>query len=240
MVDCDVILTNLARKAKEGDDKAFDKIIKILEPDLKKMSNKFYIAGSDDQDVLQECRIGVWKAIKDFDNGAGMSFRNFAVSLCVKRHLITAMSHANTQKFKIQNTAISLSAPASQSDEEGVQTQADFIPDPNSDLLENYIIQEEFNTNLSMITENLTGLEFSIFGQYAFNSSYKDIASALDVKPKTVDNALMRIRKKSSLVYLTYCASHDIINFSSPATSFSYSHFIGSTVGIGSMVVNRV
>jgi RNA polymerase sporulation-specific sigma factor len=126
MQNQDLILTQLARKAKENDEEAFNEILRILDPEIKKISNKYYIVGSDEQDVIQECRIGIWKSIKDFDEEGGMSFKNFSLNLCVKRHLITAMSHANTQKFKLQNEAISLSAPVSQSDDDGIQTYADY------------------------------------------------------------------------------------------------------------------
>jgi RNA polymerase sporulation-specific sigma factor len=232
MIDIDLRLKQLVRKAKEGDDKAFDKIIKILEPDLKKITSKYYIIGSDDQDVLQECRIGVWKAIKDYDEEGGMTFKNFSVNLCVKRHLITAMSHANTQKFKLQNEAVSLSAPVSKSEDDGVQTYADFIPDHNSDLLQQYIVQEEFSVNLNMISDKLTDLECSIFEQYAFNSSYKDIASALNVKPKTVDNALMRIRKKSQEAYQYYLKTHSVIGYATSGLIDSF-HYRETSYGVG-------
>jgi len=212
MVETDQILHALVVKAKNGDQRSFDQILEILDSDIKKLAHKYYIVGSDENDVIQECRIGVWKAVKDFDDSMGMTFKNFSLSLCCKRHLITAMSHANTQKFKLQNEAVSLSAPVSQNEEDGVQTYADYIPDHNSDLLENFIIQEEFDTNLELISDKLTKLEMSIFTQYAFNSSYKDIAKALDVKPKTVDNALMRIRKKSNETYQVYLSTHSQIN----------------------------
>lgn len=198
MQDQDILLLHLVRKAKLGDDKAFNDILKILEPDIKKIATKYYIVGSDDQDVIQECRIGVWKAMKDFSESGGMTFRNFSLSLCCKRHLITAMSHANTQKFKLQNEAVSLSAPVSQHEDDGMQTYADYIPDPHSDMATNYIEREEFENNISIVTSKLTKLEMSIFSQYTYDSSYKDIATALNVKPKTVDNALMRIRKKAN------------------------------------------
>jgi RNA polymerase sporulation-specific sigma factor len=212
MVETDLILHALVVKAKNGDQRSFDQILTILDPDIKKLAHKYYIVGSDENDVIQECRIGVWKAVKDFDDSMGMTFKNFSLSLCCKRHLITAMSHANTQKFKLQNEAVSLSAPVSLNEEDGIQTYADYIPDQNSDLLENYIIQEEFETNLGLISDKLTKLEMSIFTQYAYNSSYKDIAKALDVKPKTVDNALMRIRKKSAESYQIYLTSFSQIN----------------------------
>lgn len=210
MIEQEQLLLNLVRKAKEGDDKSFDKIIKILDQDLKKIASKFFIVGSDDQDVLQECKIGVWKAIKDFDESAGMSFKNFSLSLCCKRHLITAMSHANTLKYKLHNESVSLSSPTSQHVDDITLTYADVIEDPNSNLLDNYIEMEEFDENISLIKGKLTKLELSIFNQYAYNSSYKDIAEALDVKPKTVDNALMRIRKKSAESYKVYSESQMI------------------------------
>lgn len=197
------------------------------------MAKNYYIVGSDDQDVVQECRIGVWKAIKDFDENGGMNFRNFSLNLCCKRHLITAISHANTQKFKLQNEAVSLSAPISHDSDEGVQTYADYIEDPQSDLMDSYIAQEEFEANLDLVADKLTRLEFSIFGQYAYNSSYKDIADALNVKPKTVDNALMRIRKKASEAYKQYTESFKTVGVCS-IRSVNEEQIISNFVGIGS------
>lgn len=237
MIDIDLRLKQLVRIAKEGDEKAFDKIIKILEPDIKKIASKYYIIGGDGEDVLQECRIGVWKAIKDYDEEGGMTFKNFSVNLCVKRHLITAMSHANTQKFKLQNEAVSLSAPKSNSEESGVLTYADTIEDKDGDILQQYIIQEEFNVNLGMISDKLTDLECSIFEQYAFNSSYKDIASALNVKPKTVDNALMRIRKKSQEAYQYYLKTHSVIGYATSGLIDSFHYKESSYVGFGTQFV---
>jgi RNA polymerase sporulation-specific sigma factor len=233
MQEYDLILNHLVKKAKAGNEQAFNEILKILDPEIKKIAHKFYIVGSDEQDVIQECRIGVNKAVKDFDEQGGMTFKNFCMSLCCKRHLITAMSHANTQKFRLQNKAVSLSAPVSQNEEDGIQTYADYIPDPNSDLLAQYILREEFETNLDMISEKLTKLEMSIFEQYSINSSYKHIADNLQVKPKTVDNALMRIRKKSNETYQTYLATHSIINYGI-STSISTSSIVEMCiVGLG-------
>jgi RNA polymerase sporulation-specific sigma factor len=210
MFDPEYIILELVKKAKLGDEKAYDDILKILEKDLKKLSKKFYIVGSDDQDVLQECRIGVWKAIKDFSTEGGMSFKNFAINMCCKRHLKTAITHANTQKFRHQNEAVSLSSPVN-SDDDNCQSYEDYIQDYSSDLEYNYIVKEEFQTNLAIAKNKFTKLELSIFGQFAFNTSYKDIASALDIKAKSVDNTLLRVRKKSSEIYKYYLETHSVI-----------------------------
>lgn len=238
MQEQDAILNLLVARAKTGDNDAFNKIIKILEPEFKKNAHKFYINGSDGEDVIQESRIGVWKAIKDFDENGGMTFKNFSLNLCCKRHLITAMSHANTQKFRLQNEAVSLSAPSSQGDDEN-QTYADFIPDTQYDLEKEYIMQEEFEENLNLVSNKLTKLELSIFGQYAFNSSYKDIASALSVKPKTVDNALMRIRKKSNEAYQVYLKTHAFINLGiqTAYNTIDENKNINECIGIGTFAM---
>ncbi len=237
MLDNETFLLYLVRKAKEGDELAFEHIVKILDSDIHKLAKNYYIVGSDDQDVIQECRIGIWKAIKDFDENGGMNFKNFSLNLCCKRHLITAISHANTQKFRLQNEAVSLSAPVSHDGDDGVQTYADYIVDPDSDLTENYISQEEFSSNLELVSNKLTKLEYSIFGQYAFSSSYKDIAKALGVKPKTVDNALMRIRKKANDAYKFYEDTHSSVGiYTSEQLSIFYEEQnTKSFVGIGTV-----
>jgi RNA polymerase sporulation-specific sigma factor len=236
MVDQDVILSQLVVKAKEGNEEAFKDIIKILDQDLRKIAKKYYIVGSDDQDVLQECRIGVWKAVRDFNEEGGSSFKNFALNLCCKRHLATAISHANTQKFKLQNEAVSLSAPVSNSEDDGVQSYADYIPDPLNDLEYNYIVKEEFETNLELAKSKFTKLEFSIFGQFAFNSSYKEIATALNIKPKSVDNTLLRVRKKSAEVYRFYAETHAVIGINSSAIGVCTGNLIDEIIDVKSLL----
>lgn len=183
----------LVQKVKDGDIESFDKIYDILEIDLKKMSSQYYISGSDKSDILQECRIGLWKAIKDYNFEAGMSFKNFAVNVCCKRHLITSVSHANRKKFQVHNTADSIDTPTGDDD----SNIGDFIPDKNANISEILISIESYNSIKQVLFSKLTELEKSIISEYLKSSSYKEIAKNLNVKTKTVDNALMRIRKKA-------------------------------------------
>ncbi len=197
-------LLGLVRKAKKGDQRAFDKILKELEPDIKKKINRFYIRGGESADVLQEARIGLWKAIEDFNEDGGMAFRYFAVNLCVPRRLITQISSANRNKFKLQNDAISLATPVRTEVEDSEQSLADFIQDENSDMLSEILIKEQFEELSHLLNTRLTPLEKSVFEKYAEEDSYKDIARSLSQTPKAVDNALMRIRKKAREVLLSY------------------------------------
>lgn len=190
-------LIKLVRQAKLGNERAFDKILKELESDMKKKINRFYIRGGESADVLQEARIGLWKAIEDFNEDGGMAFRYFAVNLCVPRRLITQISSANRNKFKLQNDAISLSTPVRTEVEDSEQSLADFIQDDESNMLDYILIKEEFEELSRVLNTRLTPLERSVFEKRAEEDSYKDIAKALGQTPKAVDNALMRIRKKA-------------------------------------------
>ncbi len=191
----------LVNSAKGGDDRAFDKILSELEPELKKISKRYFISGSDPQDVLQEGRIGVWKAVMDFDDSKDMSFKNFALNLCVKRHVITAVAAANRKKFDLHNNAASLDTAVWTGEDDSEQSLSDFIADTEVPLIDRLIQNEEYEEISSKVMKRLTPLERAIFQEYSKEESYKDIADEIKVKPKAVDNALMRIRKKSSEVY---------------------------------------
>ena len=194
----------LLNSAKGGDDRAFDKILLELEPELKKIAKRYFISGSDPQDGLQEGRIGVWKAVMDFDENKDMSFKNFALNLCVKRHVITAVAAANRKKFDLHNNAASLDTAVWTGEEDSEQSLADFIADTEMPLIDRLVQSEEYEENSEKVTKRLTPLERAIFTEYSCDESYKDIAVALDIKPKAVDNALMRIRKKANDVWTQY------------------------------------
>ena len=197
-------LLTWVNKAKKGDQHAFTQILNDLEPDLRNLASRYYISGSDHQDVLQECRLGVVKAVADFSEQGGMSFRNFAVALCCRRHVITAMAAANRKKFSTLNTAVSLDEPIGASDDDANQTLGDFIQDKSGSVLDRLVIEEEIDENMSRLTARLTKLESNILAEYSCDESYKEIADKLDTKPKTVDNGLMRIRKKGAEEYSKY------------------------------------
>jgi RNA polymerase sporulation-specific sigma factor len=175
-----------------------------LEPELKKIAKRYYISGSDPQDVLQEGRIGVWKAVQDFDENKDTTFKNFALNLVVKRHVITAVAAANRKKFDLHNNAASLDTAVWTGEDDSEQSLGDFIADTETPLLDQMLQREEYEENSTKVTKRLTPLERAIFLEYSCEESYKDIAEALDIKPKAVDNALMRIRKKANDVWTQY------------------------------------
>ena len=212
-------IVNIVRKAKKGNQKAFNQLLKMVEPDLKKIASHFFILGGDRDDVLQELRLGVLKAVNSYDPTKDTTFKNFCVNLVCKRHLATAISSAKRMKNSILNESVSLDAPIILGDDGNLQTLADFIPDrlnpfdesPETNLIQDIIIREEYEQTSKLLIDKLTPLEEDIFVEYGFNSSYKEISNSLQVPPKCVDNALTRIRKKASEVYIQYSLQESIL-----------------------------
>ncbi len=70
---------------------------------MRAKSRSYFLVGGDEQDVIQEGMIGLFKAIRDYDAGQQMSFRGFA-ELCVTRQMITAVKSATRYKHGPLNT----------------------------------------------------------------------------------------------------------------------------------------
>lgn len=205
-------IVDIVRKAKRGESKSFNYLLKMVEPDLKKICNHYFIVGADREDVMQELRLGVYKAVNSYDPTKDTTFKNFCVNLVCKRHLATAIASAKRMKNSVLNDSISLDAPIILGDDGNLQTLADFIPEkqnpydesPECDLVLDIIGREEYELTSKKLIDKLTPLESEIFNEYGMNSSYKEISNSLNVPPKCVDNALTRIRKKANEVYTQY------------------------------------
>jgi RNA polymerase sporulation-specific sigma factor len=184
----------------------------MVEPDLKKIAPHFFIVGGDREDVMQELRLGVFKAVNSYDCTKDTTFKNFCVNLVCKRHLATAIASAKRMKNSALNDSISLDAPFILNDDGNFHSLGDYIPDkknpydesPEVNLVEDIIVKEELEINSTMLLNKLTSLEAEIFVEYGQNSSYKEISQSLQVPAKCVDNALTRIRKKASEVYIQF------------------------------------
>ncbi len=192
-------ILSLVQKAKNGDDAAFSSLLEIMEPQIKCQCKKFYLPGGDDEDILQEARIGLYKAIQDYsDDSFDTNFENFALRICIRRRLITIISSAQRGKAEPLNKSYSLDTPiiSNQNDAFG-QTIGDLVIDEKAEPSKQLIDQERFALIKNTLYAKLTDLEAKVLQEYELESSYKEIAEALDISEKCVDNSLMRIRKKA-------------------------------------------
>ncbi len=160
-------------------------------------SRFFYIKGLDNDDVVQEGMVGLYKAIRDYKEQREASFRGFA-HLCVHRQLVSAIKTANRQKHMPLNNSTSINKTLKYSNDDGGRgrTLLDILPNQKNDPEVNYVNRELVDNVVDKLDNMLTKLEWDVFNRYVAGKSYKEIAAEINTNVKTVDNALQRSRRK--------------------------------------------
>lgn len=185
---------NLVIKASAGDKLALEYLISKYKNFVKAKAKSYFLIGADKEDIIQEGMIGLYKAIRDFDETKTNSFKCFA-DICITRQIITAIKTATRQKHIPLNSYISLNKPIY--DEESDRTLLDIITTGMITNPEDLIIsQEELKNIESKINELLSDLEQQVLELYLNGKSYQYIADNLDRDVKSIDNALQRVKRK--------------------------------------------
>ena len=185
----------LVIKARNGDSVAMDALIRRYTGFVRLKASSYFLAGGDNDDLLQEGLIGLYKAVRDFRADKETSFRSFA-ELCVTRQIITAIKTATRFKHSPLNSYVSFSqAPAGQ--EEGACTLGDALPGPGiDDPAICFISTEELQSLVFTLGTGLSTLEADALRLYLEGESYESMAELLGCDTKTIDNALQRVKRK--------------------------------------------
>ncbi len=191
------ILTDeeLVKMAQEGSATAEEFLITKYKELAKKKSSAYFIIGGDNEDVIQEGMIGIFKAIREFREDKNASFRTFA-EICVNRQIISAIRKANLRKHQILNESVSLSQEGSYGYEDDEKTLEDRLPAKDDDPESLMLMKEVVEFLKADSGEIFSPLEKKIWGKMLQGKGYREIASELHRSSKTVDNAIQRIKKK--------------------------------------------
>ena len=184
----------LATEALAGDERALYEILHRYRPHVRSKARTYFLAGADREDVIQEGMIGLYKAIRDFDNEKQPSFRGFA-ELCVTRQIISAIKSATRHKHAPLNSYVSLQGKATQ-DEDCEQHFGDRVATTDPDPIERVISSADLQRLREYCQEVLSDLEVQVLALYVEGRSYSEIAEELGRHVKAVDNAIQRIKKK--------------------------------------------
>lgn len=183
-------LLKIILNCKEKDEDSFHVLAKHYLPLIKKISSRYFIKGSDQQDLIQEGLIGLYKAVKIYDPKKGSSFRSIAM-LCIRRNILQAIRSDNAKKQLIHHNSSYLYDEILED-----KPLIDLIPNKSANPVVE-IIKKETSCELQRyVTLKFSLLEKKVFERYRNGKTYKEIASELGVSIKTVDNAINRIRKK--------------------------------------------
>ena len=171
-------------------EEAFDYLLEKYEPLLKRIASSFVLKyqnrNIEYDDILQQCRITLFNAVKQYDIDKEVLFYSYLLSSINKSVLKYIRSNRyknNDYKYKdIQ-------------DINSVDVSSGYDP------LHNYI-DYEYEQEIIAFKNSLNILEASVFELRYNGFSYKDIAILLDISIKKVDNILVKLRKKLEKYFL--------------------------------------
>ncbi len=184
----------LVKIAQSGDDEALEAILSRYKNLVYAKSKPYFLAGADDDDIIQEGFIGLYKAVKDFDADRFPFFKVFA-GVCVTRHIITAVKAASRKKHQPLNSYVSLDKNTYDEDSDTTLLDViafDELQDPEAILID----RERVDGMEYKINKVLSKLETEVLVCYLEGMSYSEIAAKLGKDTKAVDNAIQRIKKK--------------------------------------------
>ncbi len=184
--------------AQERNDDAMTYLMEKYKGLVRQKVRPLFLIGGDKDDLVQEGMIGLYKAICDYSPDKEASFRTFA-ELCISRQIYTAIKKSNRMKNQPLNSYISIYAPAFS--DESDMSGGDFMIDQEikAEQLnpEEIIIDRE---NASTIQRNLfsylSKMETDVLKLYLKGMTYQEIAAYMRKSPKSIDNALQRIKSK--------------------------------------------
>lgn len=183
----------LALRAQNGDRLAEEALLSRYKDFVRSKMHLFFIAGADSEDVMQEGMIGLFKAVRGYEASRNASFKTFA-TICVNRQIITAIKAAMRNKHTPLNSSVSLDVPAKDNEDNIAMESILASPaDSPEDLL---LVRDMIDAIIINTPQFLSKFEQKVWSLYLSGKNYTAIAVELGKPPKSIDNAIQRIRKK--------------------------------------------
>lgn len=175
-----------------GQTEVMDYLMEKYKNLVRKRANALYLIGGETEDLIQEGMIGLFKAVQDYRPDKDVSFYYFA-ELCINRQMYTAVEASQRKKHTPLNSYISLNT--GQEGGEGVYLETgEHLRTLDPEAL--FISQENVRQLLKQANERLSRMERQVLALYLEGMNYHQIAERMGKTPKSVDNALQRIRGK--------------------------------------------
>ncbi len=188
----------LIEKLRAGESEITDFIMNKYKTLVRKKAKEMFLLGGENEDLIQEGMIGLFKAIRDYETSKEISFEKFA-NLCVSRQMYTAIEASRRKKHFPLNFYISLYEDQEYIGEEKKVPLIDTIEPVQENNPEAIYFGKAFTERFSkQLKKSLSPLENSVLELHFVGMDYQKIAKILGKSPKTIDNALQRIKKKAT------------------------------------------
>ena len=181
----------LCALAAAGDRQAEEVLVTRYNRLVRTCARPFFLAGGDSEDLTQEGMVGLITAVREYDAGKEASFRTFA-EVCIRNRLYSVLRASARDKQQPLNQSLSLDD--SHFDSNPLTSGTSNLAQRNP---EDFLIDREHTAALlSGVRKQLSEFEAKILGFYLDGLSCREIAKAVNKPPKSVDNAVQRIRRK--------------------------------------------
>lgn len=181
----------LCALAVQGDREAEELLVTRYHRVVRTCARPFFLAGGDSEDLTQEGMFGLIKAVREFDGSKEASFRTFA-EICIRNRLYSVLRASVREKHQALNQSVSLDTPDFDGNSYTSGTSHLAQRDPEDHLID----REHTAALLSGVRKQLSEFEAKILGYYLDGLSCREIAETVGKPPKSVDNAVQRIRRK--------------------------------------------
>ena len=152
---------------------------------VRSIARPYFLAGGDNEDLLQEGMVGLIKAMREYDPHQAASFCTFA-EVCIRRRLYSVLKSASSGKHQPLNQAIPLNPSFFDVSLAFAQVDPEVL-----------LIDREKTAGLLEYTcKQLSAFEAEILGYYLDGFTCREIAETVGKPPKSVENAVQRIRRK--------------------------------------------
>jgi len=191
--------------AKEGDQLAYAKLERMYRAVIRSRACRYFVPGGNRDDLIQEGRIGFWKAVRDYSTEKGR-FSSFA-ELCVTRQILTAVKTATRKKHRPLNGYTSLDQARNKEEETGSLLET--LTDLKACSVEDSFLKLEASGRIARrLAEKLSPFEARILDlRFERDYSYEEVAQHTGSHWKAVDNGIQRIRRKYDAVLMREVAN---------------------------------
>ena len=182
----------LCALVRQGSREAEEVLITRYHRLVRRLARPLYLAGGEQEDLIQEGMIGLVQGVREYDGEKSASFHTYA-EICIRSRLLSAVRAAARHKHSPLNQSVSLELP--------------FFENPSS-LSGAYLVQanpedlvisrERVRDTLRGVRRQLSEFEAKILGYYLDGLTTREMAEAVSRSPKSVDNAVQRIRRKAA------------------------------------------
>ena len=178
---------------REGKTEITDYLMEKYKDMVRKQARAMYLWGGENDDLIQEGMIGLFKAVQDYDPKEGASFSSFA-GLCVSRQMYTAIKASQRKKHAPLNSYVSLDE---EPDNDGQIPLTEVLQSLTNGNPEDMVIdQENVEAFQKKIEKCLSKMEKEVLALTLQGLDYHQVAQIMDKSPKSIDTALRRIKGK--------------------------------------------